>query len=193
MRDILYIFSAYIIGGIPFALIIVKVFSKVDIRDRGSGNVGATNVLRVVGAKAGLIVLLLDILKGFLILFFAPLNISYLAGLAVIAGHCWTPFLNFKGGKGVATTLGVLLAIDPVLALYVLLIWVAVFALSKIVSLSSLLAAIFLPLILLFKSEEPLLVLYIGLYSAIIIFRHKANLIRLIRAEERKINFKKGS
>jgi len=192
MRDIFFIFFAYIVGGIPFALIISKIFLKVDIRKRGSGNVGATNVLRVAGPKAGIVVLLLDILKGFLIVKFAPLNISYLAGLAVISGHCWTPFLGFKGGKGVATTLGVLLSISPLLTLYSLLIWIAVFSFSKIVSLSSLVASLLLPLIVLLKSEQPQVVVYIAIYSAVIIFRHKVNLVRLIRGEEKRIKFKKS-
>ena len=192
MRDIFLIFFAYIVGGIPFALIISKIFLKVDIRKRGSGNVGATNVLRVAGPKAGIVVLLLDILKGFLIVKFAPLNISYLAGLAVISGHCWTPFLGFKGGKGVATTLGVLLSISPLLTLYSLLIWIAVFSFSKIVSLSSLVASLLLPLIVLLKSEQPQVVVYIAIYSAIIIFRHKVNFVRLIRGEEKRIKFKKS-
>ncbi len=192
MGEIIFVLFAYLIGGIPFAYIISRVFSKVDIRKKGSGNVGATNVLRVIGPSAGIVVLLLDILKGLLIVKLAPQNIIYLAGLAVIVGHCWTPFLHFKGGKGVATTLGVLFSINPLFCLYALLMWLFIFSLSKIVSISSISTALLLPFILLLQGEQPVLLLFIAIYSALIIFRHKANLIRLVRGEEKRIKFKKS-
>ncbi|MDP8217085.1 MAG: glycerol-3-phosphate 1-O-acyltransferase PlsY [Candidatus Kaelpia imicola] len=190
MEKIVFIFFAYIVGGIPFAYITSKVFSRVDIRKRGSGNVGATNVLRVVGPSAGILVLLLDILKGFLIIKLAPQSVVYLSGLAVIVGHCWTPFLRFKGGKGVATTMGVLLGINPMFCLYTVLSWLVIFSIFKIVSLSSISAALILPIILLVRAEQPLLLVFVAIYSALIIFRHQDNLIRLIRREEKKIKFK---
>ncbi|MDP8254046.1 MAG: glycerol-3-phosphate 1-O-acyltransferase PlsY [Candidatus Kaelpia aquatica] len=192
MREAVFIFFAYIVGGVPFAYIISRVFSRVDIRKRGSGNVGATNVLRVVGPIAGVLVLLLDILKGFLVVKLAPQSIIYVAGLAVIVGHCWTPFLRFKGGKGVATTLGVLLGINPIFCLFAASSWIVVFSIFKIVSLSSISAILILPIILLIRGEQPFLLSFITIYSALIIFRHQANLIRLIRGEEKRIKFKKS-
>jgi len=191
MKIITVVVFSYLIGAIPFAYIMSKLFSRVDIRAKGSGNVGATNVLRVVGPSAGVVVLLLDILKGLVVIKLAPLFIDgrliYLVGLAVISGHCWSPFLKFKGGKGVATTLGVLLAINPVYLFYAVLVWLIVFSLFKIVSLASITSVLFLPLALILKGEEPLVLIFITLYSGIIIIRHKQNIVKLIRGQERRI------
>ncbi|MDP8234041.1 MAG: glycerol-3-phosphate 1-O-acyltransferase PlsY [Candidatus Saelkia tenebricola] len=197
MKTILIVFCSYLIGSVPFAYIISKMLSRVDIRDEGSGNVGATNVLRVVGFFPGVAVLLLDILKGVLVIKIAQLfigeNFVYLVGLAVIVGHCWSPFLKFKGGKGVATTLGVLLAVEPGYLFYTVIVWLLVFLLFKIVSLASIVSVLFLPLALIFKGEVPWVLIFIALYSGIIIFRHKGNIVKLIRGEEQKIQFPRCS
>jgi len=186
-----YILISYSLGGIPFAFIITKIISRFDIRTKGSGNVGATNVLRILGPLPGILVLILDILKGFLVIRFAPENLLYLSGLAVIAGHCWTPFLKFKGGKGVATTLGVLAAINLSYLGYAIAAWLIVFLIFKTVSLSSIAAAVILPLILLVKSESIQVLIFITFYSAIVIYRHKQNIKRLLDGKEKRIKFKK--
>ena len=195
MKIIEVVVFSYLIGSIPFAYIVSKLFSRVDIRAKGSGNAGATNVLRVVGPFAGVVVLLLDILKGLAAVKLAALFIDgrliYLAGLAVISGHCWSPFLKFKGGKGVAAALGVLLAIKPVYFFYAVLIWLIVFSMFKIVSLASITSALFLPLALILKGEIPSVLIFITLYSGIIISRHNQNIVKLIRGEERKIQLSK--
>ena len=191
MKNILYLLFCYLLGSVPFAYIISKIFRAIDIRTKGSGNVGATNVLRVIGLRAGIVVLILDVLKGFLAVKLAPPEIIYLGGLFVIIGHCWTVFLKFKGGKGVATALGVLLAVEPLYLLIFLLIWLGMFFIFGIVSLSSVSAALFLPLVLIFKGTNPGVLIFISLYSGILIFRHKKNIEQLLKGEEKKIGFKK--
>ena len=195
MKIIMVVVSSYLIGSIPFAYIVSRLFSHIDIRAKGSGNAGATNVLRIVGPAAGVVVLLLDIIKGLAVIKLTPLFINeglvYLTGFAVISGHCWSPFLKFKGGKGVAVTLGVLLAIKPAYLLYAVLIWLIVFAVFKIVSLASITSALFLPLVLIIKGEAPLVLFFITLYSAVIIFRHHQNIVKLIRGQEKKLQFSK--
>ncbi|MDD5613496.1 MAG: glycerol-3-phosphate 1-O-acyltransferase PlsY [Candidatus Omnitrophica bacterium] len=191
MTETIFILASYCIGGIPFAFIITKLFSKIDIRTKGSGNVGATNVLRVLGPLPGILVLVLDGLKGFLVIKFAPQNAVYLSGLAVIIGHCWTPFLKFKGGKGVAATLGVLAGLSFGYLGYAVLIWLAVFLIFKIISLASVTAAMLLPIILIIKSEPIQALIFITSYSALIIYRHKQNVRRLLEGKEKRIKFSK--
>ncbi len=191
MKTFLFLVAAFFFGAVPYAYIIAKIFSKLDIRKEGSGNVGATNVLRVLGPLPGILVLVLDILKGFLVVKFAPQNIIYLSGFLVIVGHCWTPFLKFKGGKGVATTLGVLAGISFGYFGYVILIWLIIFSIFKIVSLASVTAAIFLPIILIIKSEPIPALIFVVLYSAIIVYRHKQNIQRLLEGKEKRIKLSK--
>jgi glycerol-3-phosphate acyltransferase PlsY len=200
---------SYLIGSIPTAYIFGRVLKGVDIRRFGSGNVGATNAMRLLGKSVGITVLVLDILKGFLAVFLLgnileektllphePLLIAL--GIAAICGHNWTVFLNFKGGKGIATTLGVLIAfavnipgLNLILSL-VILTWILIFAVSRIVSLSSIIAAISLPIYMaLFK--QPVFMLYACmLLSIFIIFRHKSNLARLFKGEEKRLTFGKN-
>lgn len=183
----------YLIGSIPFGYIISKIFGKVDIRERGSRNIGATNVARVLGLLPGLFVLISDVLKGFVpvkVFSIAYPQYAYLFGLGCIIGHCWTIFLKFKGGKGVATTLGVLGALNPIYLLYTLGVWILIFSIFRVVSLASISSAVALPLILILKGAKPQTLLFIGLYSCIIIIRHKENIRRLFRGEERRFQFK---
>jgi len=181
----------------------------IDIRKSGSGNVGATNALRVLGKAPGIAVLFLDILKGFLVVFFlgnllgpkitllSEEAVRIILGLSCICGHNWTIFLNFKGGKGIATTLGVLLGLAfkiPGLNLILLLTvitWLAIFMAARIVSLASLVAGIALPaFMLLFKQSRTLLILSMIL-SFFVILRHKSNLQRLIKGQEPRLDFKR--
>jgi glycerol-3-phosphate acyltransferase PlsY len=184
------------------------VLKGVDIRKFGSGNVGATNALRLLGKTAGITVLILDILKGFLAVFvlggllknkviFAQDLFLIALGVAAICGHNWTVFLNFKGGKGIATTFGVLIAfafnipgLNLILGLTILT-WIVSFLIIRVVSFSSVTAAISLPIYMaLFK--QPRLMLYTAiLLSVFVILRHKSNLVRLLKGEEKRLNFSK--
>ena len=202
--------SSYLIGSIPNAYIFGRLLKGIDIRNSGSGNVGATNALRVLGKGPGITVLFLDILKGFLVVFFlggflSP-KIAFLSsetlllflGLSCICGHNWTLFLNFKGGKGIATTLGVLLGLafkiaglKLILAL-LLITWFAVFISTRIVSLASIAAGIALPIYLFLFKQSGILLVASTILSLFIILRHKSNLQRLVKGQEPRLNFKKG-
>ena len=199
------ILISYLIGSIPAAYIFGRLLKGIDIRKFGSGNVGATNALRVLGKPAGIAVLVLDILKGFVAVFFlgniiaaritgiSDITARVLLGFCCICGHNWTIFLRFKGGKGMATTLGVLLGlavkaagIKVVFAL-VILTWLVVFAISRIVSLASILSGIALPLYM-FLLKQPRILIYSSvLLSILIILRHKSNLKRLFQGKEPRL------
>jgi len=196
MKSALIIIGCYLLGSIPFGYIVGKLFKKIDIREFGSGNIGATNVLRILGPSLASFVVIGDIGKGilsiFLVRFFNIDNllIFTIAGLAVICGHDWSLFLGFKGGKGIATTFGVVLALNPTISILALLIWGVIVITTRYVSLSSIFAliAIFIFTIL-FKQPYEYIVL-----SAIIlvlgIFNHKENIERLKSKKERKIGEK---
>lgn len=193
------IILAYLIGSIPTSYITGRLTKGIDIRKYGSGNVGATNTLRVLGKKMGAVVLLIDMAKGaFCVIvlpaiFFSnqlhiglPIFKAYIAAF-VIFGHIWTIFLKFKGGKGVATTCGVFLALSTIPALIAILIWVLTVIISKYVSLSSLIMMVSLPfLILMFKQPRAYLILSITL-CILISYTHRSNIKRLIFGQENKI------
>ncbi|MBN2831329.1 MAG: glycerol-3-phosphate 1-O-acyltransferase PlsY [Candidatus Omnitrophica bacterium] len=210
MLLILFVIAiSYLVGSIPTAYIFVRVLKGLDIRKFGSGNVGATNALRLLGRGWGITILLLDIIKGFLPVvvlgsILAPRtsllqeqNLFIIIGLSAICGHNWTVFLNFKGGKGVATTLGVLLGLafkipglNLVLGLTILVWFISFFAV-RIISLSSILAAASFPIFTIIFRQSLLIALIGVLLSVSIILRHKSNLKRLIRGEEPKFRFNK--
>ncbi|MFA4984873.1 MAG: glycerol-3-phosphate 1-O-acyltransferase PlsY [Candidatus Omnitrophota bacterium] len=201
---------SYLLGSIPNAYIFGRVFGGIDIRKAGSGNVGATNALRILGKRAGITVLLLDILKGFLavillggifssrITVISQESLRIVLGVACIIGHNWPLFLGFKGGKGIATSLGVMLALAigisglraALVALF--LTWLGIFLMAKIVSLASVITAVALPLyLLLFKLPLSLILLGIVL-SILVLWRHKANLMRLLQGKEPRLQFRKS-
>jgi len=202
---ILGILISYLIGSIPTGYIFGRALKGIDIRKFGSGNVGATNALRILGKPAGIAVLVLDILKGFVAVFFlgniivaritgiSDITTRVLLGLSCICGHNWTIFLRFKGGKGMATTLGVLLGlavkaagIKVVFAL-VILTWLVVFMSTRIVSLASILSGIALP-VYMFLFKQPRILIYTStLLCIFIILRHKSNLKKLLRGEEKRL------
>ena len=195
---VIYIIFAYLIGSIPTGLIFGRLLKGIDIRDYGSGNIGATNVFRVVGKIPGIIVLIIDILKGFAPVLMIPqlVNVpiskglfSVLIGAAAISGHNWTVFSRFKGGKGVATGAGVFLALNPIAVGITLVLFFVLVALTKYISLGSVCSAVILPvLLMLFKS--PLEYVLFGLImSLIVIYRHKENIKRLLQGTENKIKF----
>jgi glycerol-3-phosphate acyltransferase PlsY len=192
---ILVIVLAYLCGSVPTGVLLTKRLG-LDIRQMGSGNVGATNVARSAGKKVGLFTLLGDIVKGLIPVLgvrFFDLGETALACAAVAAllGHVFSPFLGFSGGKGVATGLGVLLGVAPPVILLALFVFIVTFAVSRIVSLASLVAAAVTPL-LLWWFAYPHARVYAGLLIALlIIVRHRENIIRLLNGEEQKFSFAK--
>lgn len=196
---------SYLIGSIPTAYLFVRILKGVDIRSIGSGNVGATNAMRVLGKGLGITVLLLDILKGFIPVVFlgniflssgVPISEEFLKvilGIAVICGHNWNVFLQFKGGKGIASSLGVLLGLAinltalRVVLLLLFLTWVAVFLIFRIVSLASLATALGLPLYIFLYSRSRLLMAASIILSLFTILRHKANIKRLLQGKESRL------
>lgn len=195
MIYLLVVFS-FLLGAVPFGYITVKLVKGTDIRQFGSGNSGATNVFRVAGPAFGIAVFVLDCFKGFLPVVLASsimggTNELYpiIAGLAAISGHIYTPFLGFKGGKGVATGAGVFLGLMPGLTLLGVAVFVISFAISRYVSLSSIIAALFVA-VLVWVTKEPLSIsLFATLTVMLIIFTHRANIRRLLNGTENR--FKK--
>ena len=195
MEIFLVIISSYLIGSVPNAYIMGRLLKGIDIREYGSRNVGATNVFRVVGRGPGILTLVLDILKGFAVVYLVgfmslPANpelVKIVAGFSVIAGHNWTVFLRFKGGKGVATSVGVFLALTPVSTAIAFLLFAVVFAASKKVSLGSLTGAVVFPFVLYLNKEPVETLLFASVVSSLIIIRHIANIKRLAKGTEKSI------
>jgi acyl phosphate:glycerol-3-phosphate acyltransferase len=197
---VLGILCSYLLGSIPTAYIAGKILKGIDIREHGSGNVGATNVFRVLGKKPGVVVLIIDILKGVVAVavigkLLGLVNIPdyILLAIAVVCGHNWTVFLQFKGGKGIATSLGVLIGLViqfPELGsvlLFTLLLWIALFLTFAYVSLASIVAALGLP-ILMFLTHQHIHWTVLGvIFSIFVIIRHKPNIKRLLSGQEQKV------
>ncbi len=219
MEYALAIIGGYLLGSIPFGLILTKLGGYGDIRDIGSGNIGATNVLRTGNKKLALATLVLDGLKGaFAVLMayflwgseycdtgiaqnlstgqYAPMTCSrddliYLAGFAAIIGHLFPLWLKFKGGKGVATTLGTLLAIKPIIGVAACGIWLLTALITRYSSLSALIAVASTPVIAHFLYHDPNLTGLCGIIATLVWLKHKANIQRLVKGEEPKIGQKK--
>ncbi|EAF8528963.1 glycerol-3-phosphate 1-O-acyltransferase PlsY [Listeria monocytogenes] len=186
---------AYVIGSIPSGLWIGKIFYKKDIRDFGSGNLGATNSFRVLGIKAGSIVTVMDILKGTvatLLPFFFQLDVDHhfwlLTGAFAIIGHSFPLFAGFRGGKAVATSAGVILAYAPLLFVAALVVFLVTLKLSKYVSLSSMIGALAALIISLFMGDWILIIL-VACIALFVIWRHRANITRIRNGEEPKIKW----
>ncbi len=188
---LLSIFS-YLIGSISFSYIVTKLLTKQDIRTIGSHNSGATNVMRTIGIVPGIIVLLLDILKGFIIIKFSYIFIKsdillLIIGLFGILGHSYSIFLNFKGGKSVAISFGIFLAVFPLAMTISLIIFLASMGFFGIVSISSIISALCFPIIM-YSLEYSFIYIIIAIFIAIfIVFRHSSNIKRLIKGTEQKI------
>ncbi len=197
---------AYVIGSIPSSIWIGKSYFGKDVRDFGSGNAGATNTFRVLGKRAGIIVLLLDILKGVtaasLILYMPSVsqgtdqyvNLQLLFGILAVVGHIFPVFENFNGGKGIATLFGMLIGIHYILAVACVALFIIVLLLTRYVSLSSILATISFPIltIYIFNRDEPLFIAF-GIAAALmVVIIHKKNIVRLLNGEETKANLFKS-
>lgn len=190
----------YLLGSIPFALIIGKVFFKTDIRNHGSGNLGGGNAGRVLGKGAGLSVMTLDILKVTLAIFIASLlhdsqEIMILAGLFAAVGHCFPVFARFKGGKAVATMYGFLFGMtvvahrSPLLFLLPLAVFLIIILITRIIAISSIGSALAVTVYAAFFESSPALFVSLCIFSVLIIVRHRANIIRMIRGEENKVSW----
>jgi glycerol-3-phosphate acyltransferase PlsY len=201
MKEGLLIILAYLIGSVPTALIISKRYFGIDIRDYGSGNMGATNTFRVLGSRYGTIVMALDILKGVLAVSlynFLPFywshelertNFMLGLGMAAVLGHIFPVFAQFKGGKGVATLFGMILAVQPVIAVSCVGVFLLVLYLTRYVSLSSILGAIMLPVSVLWiwNEHEILYRIFALLVAFMVIITHQKNIGRLLRGVESRI------
>jgi glycerol-3-phosphate acyltransferase PlsY len=197
MMGALAVVIAYLIGGIPFGLIVVKLMTGGDVREEGSGNIGATNVLRTAGPRAGILTLVLDAAKGLLAVWLAAtlsggneLWMS-LAALAVMVGHSFSPFIGFKGGKAVASFVGAFAYLTPVPLLAVVLLFVALVAWTRYLSLGSVIAAGLFPLAvwMILHPGWPVLVAAVGA-ALLIIDRHRGNITRIRAGEERVFRFR---
>jgi len=192
------IILAYLIGSFPTSFILARMLKGIDIRDVGSGNAGATNVLRSVGKLPALITLVVDTLKGVLVVTFVAgffysfdIDLDYdfyrsFLGLVVVCGHIWSVFLKFKGGKGIATTLGVAIGIAPKILVPSAIMWLVVFATTSYVSLASIIALITFPIVASISGVSIYIILLSVILCAISIYKHKSNIGRLIKGEENK-------
>lgn len=195
---------SYLIGSIPTSYIIAKLLRGIDIREHGSGNIGATNLIRVVGRIPGVIALLLDAAKGALpvvllaSIYYSPQALiseplfKVVLGLCAVSGHIWTIFLKFKGGKGVATTIGVFIGLTPLVTTLGLLLWLVTVLLFKFVSLGSLAMAISLPLLMIIFAR-PIEFTALSITLCIFIcYKHRSNIKKLIDGTEYKIGQRVG-
>ena len=201
---------AYLIGSISFSVIISKKMAGFDVREKGSGNAGSTNVLRTVGKKAAVITLICDILKGVVAILLALLAgviikdldkalLVQLAGVFVIIGHTFPIFFKFKGGKGIATSLGVLLMINWQIGLICLVFALLLMALTRMVSVGSIAAAVLFPVLVIFINQNYIVaessnlsyLIFSVIIALLVFFNHRANLKRIATGTENKISFKK--
>jgi acyl phosphate:glycerol-3-phosphate acyltransferase len=189
----LLVLASYLIGAIPTSYLVARAVRGIDLREHGSGNLGATNAYRVLGWKAATPIFIVDIAKGWFPAYFFPRwdtqpawEWALLYGAAAIVGHVWSVYVGMRGGKGVATSAGVFIALAPAAVGIALLVWGILVFLTGYVSLASVAAAAIMPvLVFLFNGNGPVLWLAIGL-AAFVIFAHRANIARLARGEEHR-------
>ena len=196
MNYVIIAIIAYLLGSISFGMIVAKLAGGPNLREVGSKNTGATNVLRVMGVKTGFLVFALDILKALIACIIGRLwmglNGAMVAGLAVVIGHNWPCFFQFKGGKGVASTLAVMLMTFPIPACICYVIAIALVLYTRYVSLGSItLAALFAGMVIATNWANWLVILWVLVISGLLIWRHHANIGRLLKGCENKLSFKK--
>lgn len=201
MKEFILILLAYFIGSIPTAIIVSKAFFNIDIREYGSGNMGATNTFRVLGAKFGTIVMVGDMLKGILAVALYNLLPYYLTneldrtnlmlglGLAAVIGHIYPVWADFRGGKGVATLFGMVLAIQPIVAINCVGVFLLVLYLTRYVSLSSILAGVALPICVLwiYNEQEVFYRVFAVAVACLILLTHQKNISRLLKGNEGRV------
>lgn len=189
MKYILVFAVSYLLGSIPFGLLTTKLFAGVDVRKHGSGNIGMTNVLRTTGYFCALITLIGDMGKGIAAVllgsyFLGDATLTLISGIMAVVGHNWSLFLRFKGGKGIATIGGVLLAYQPLVAAILAVIWVAVLIFSRYISLASIVVAFCFPMILIILKTNALEVVLAIIVATFTIFKHRSNIERLRNGTE---------
>ena len=202
--NLIFLLISYLIGSIPFSIIAGKLLKGIDIREFGSGNAGATNTFRILGKQAGIPVLLLDILKGYLAVnlvwytSYVPLtelyiNLQLTFGIAAVLGHVFPLYVGFRGGKGVATLLGFMLAVFPESAIISITVFVLTLFVSKYVSLSSIIAGIFFPFGVYYLSDTlvPTMMIFAIFVPILLIATHQRNIERLVRGNENKVILRK--
>lgn len=197
MNYILLIVLGYIIGNIPCSYLVAKLYGNIDVRNHGSGNAGATNVLRTVGKKAALFALLGDVLKGIIPAligrYFLGIEGAMIASIWAVIGHCYPITLGFKGGKGVATAGGMIIGTNPLIALGLFIYMVLVVLKTKYVSLASITAALFYPIICFLVYDSLFVTLASTFLGLLLIYKHRANISRLLKGVESKTTlFDKG-
>ena len=214
-EHILFLILAYLTGSFPSAVWVGRTFYNKDVREYGSGNAGATNTFRVLGKRAGIPVLMMDVFKGWLsvnYIYFitdaSPLKFSFTEtvtssqfeiqlalGIAAVIGHLFPIYTGFRGGKGIATLLGLLIGLNPIAAISSIVVFIIVFLISKYVSLGSILASIAFPVVVFFILEKenvnPSLELFSVFVPILTLITHQKNIERLIRGEENKVKFDK--
>lgn len=202
LRSIAVLAISYLVGAIPFALIVGKVFFRTDVRTRGSGNLGATNVMRVLGWRAGIAVLALDSAKGACAVVVAELlyvsevggtnlydGVLIGAAIAAVLGHSYSPYIRFRGGKGVATAAGALLFITPDAWLIMLITFIGVVAIWRMVSLGSVVVATMYPMLCIaLYRDRPVILGLSFLAAAVVLWRHRSNIARIARGQEPKLS-----
>ena len=202
--NIVFLILSYLIGSVPFSIIAGKLFKGIDVREYGSGNAGATNTFRVLGKTAGIPVLLLDVLKGYIAVnlvwytSYVPsteiyINLQLTFGIAVVLGHVFPIYVGFRGGKGVATLLGFMLAVFTEAALISIVVFVLTLLFSKYVSLSSIFAGLIFPFGVYYLSETlvPTMMIFAVFVPILLIATHQRNIERLVRGDENKVSLKK--
>jgi acyl phosphate:glycerol-3-phosphate acyltransferase len=207
MLEIILVILAYLIGSVSTALFVSKVFYGIDIREHGSGNAGATNTFRVLGQKAGIAVMVVDILKGALatklILLhqgyssgneIAYTNFMVILGIAAVVGHIFPIWANFKGGKGIATLFGMIISIQPIVAMCLVFVFVLMLVVTQYVSLSSISASIAFPILIFFIFREPEIMyrLFAVATAVMVVLTHHKNINRLVNGNESKMSLFKG-
>lgn len=191
LKTVLILIFAYVIGSIPFALIVGRLVGGVDVRNYGSGNLGGTNAFRVLGWKVGVPVILADILKGILATYLGVHlggeTIGILAGLTAAIGHCYPIFAGFKGGKGVAVGAGVYVVLAPKVILFAAIMFVLTLVISKYVSLSSIIGALTVGVSTLLINDNLFLIILSWFLVAFVIYRHRSNIRRILDGTENRI------
>ncbi len=201
MKLFLVLIFSYLLGSIPNGYIFGMKFAGKDIRNFGSGNVGATNVARVAGYKIGLLVAILDIAKGYISVLIAQyfllpeysMTFVFIAAILAIIGHNWSIFLSLNGGKGVATSVGIILRLFPYSLLILFIVWIVMIVLTKMVSVGSILGAVSLPISVAFiYSTGTPYIIFSSIITLLIIFSHRSNIKRIINGNENKMSWPPG-
>ena len=206
-ETLLFVLLAYLTGAFPSAVWLGKTFYKIDVREFGSGNAGATNTFRVLGKKAGIPVLIMDIFKGWLSVNYisfltnfpqseeAIFEVQLAFGIAAVIGHLFPVYTGFRGGKGIATLLGLLVGLNPIAAITSIVVFIIVFLISKYVSLGSILASVAFPVVVFFILDQKDVNSSLELFSVFVpiltLITHQKNIERLVRGEETKVKFGK--